>query len=138
MNDNFTLTPAQQFDNICALRDYLKSEVKPANFNMRHFRADNRQFIKYYHNKDDCGTCGCALGWAPFVRELKPIISDYSENETLGVYLNFHIYCKRVFGFNEKHRNWRQLFDCNGITAQNTLQVVVKRFDNYILTTGSN
>lgn len=135
MKNQQTFTEAQQFDNICALRDYLETEVNPANFYMGFYRSDNNQRRNLYFNKNDCGTCGCALGWAPFVRGLETIKSDFITIKESNTKLDFECYCKRVFGIKLRDSAWRNLFSNLGNKDNNNLQGVIKRFDNYILTT---
>lgn len=135
MNDNFTLTTTQQFDNVCALRDYLANNVNPKFFSMTYHRSDCYHKRETYISKDDCGICGDILGWAPFVKGLEPIKSDFLTTKSQIHSLDFVRYGERVFGLYWKSAEWDKLFNYTGIVKDNTLQGFIKRFDNYILTT---
>jgi len=92
-------------DNLVKLAKYILSEVSDEQFNMKHFRSDEGDSLKKFYSPNDCGTVGCALGWAPFVKGLEVVDSDIYKNGAL----DFEIYSKRVFG-TERVSNWQFLF----------------------------
>ena len=77
--------------NLRTLAAFIDKEVTQKQLNMRHFRSDEEgRYMEFKSNKD-CGTCGCALGWAPFVIPTLPAdFNMYSE-------LDFSRYGSRVF-----------------------------------------
>ena len=83
-------------DNLTKLADYLENVITDDQFDIENFRSDSFNNIIEFKNINDCGTIGCALGWAPFVNGLEAFESDYIiilGNRTLG----FHNYSKRIF-----------------------------------------
>ena len=81
--------------NLRQLADFIEQDVPDKKLNMRHFRSNKSGFRKDFVSVADCGTCGCALGWAPFVwpaLESEMRFADDDERE-----LQFERYARRVF-----------------------------------------
>jgi len=81
--------------NLVKLAKFILSDVSDEQFNMKYFRSDVGDSLKKFKSKEDCGTVGCALGWAPFVEGLEVIESDFDERN----HIIFELYSKRVFGY---------------------------------------
>lgn len=89
--------------NLTKLADYIEQHVRQDQLNMRLFRStgslsEGRHVNFKAHN--DCGTSGCALGWAPFVEGLEPVESEFNRanlNHGVPAYLEFMRYSARVF-----------------------------------------
>lgn len=82
-------------ENMLLLAEYLETSVKVRHFNMAVFR--NSQFFSV----NECGTSGCALGWAPLVPGLEAIDSDFYCYDGTGVKvrgsLSWDEYGARIF-----------------------------------------
>jgi len=91
-------------------------------FNMRSFRR-NVGSVCDFVSKDDCGTVGCALGWAPVsgISSLDTSPKDFTKTSVTFPYhkgttsLDFDKYCTRVFGIShdcgEQSVYWAWCFD---------------------------
>ncbi len=91
-------------NNLIKLANYIEMNVPQEKLDMSSFRA------KFFINKHDCGTSGCALGWAPFVEGLEPVESDF-DGPYVG--LDFWQYSERVFPALGSHMSadWEEVFD---------------------------
>lgn len=86
------------------LADYLE-QLKPGQFDYDSLRGGLNEFgvrrdSLPFKSLDNCGTTGCALGWAPFVPDerFKPVEDDYEKDDLTGSrYLSFYDYEGRVF-----------------------------------------
>lgn len=110
--------------NLMKLGEYLWQNIKDEQFGMELFRQHNNENCEFY-SKEDCGTVGCALGWAPFVKGLEPIKSDFS---SFSGKLWFTDYSHRVFG-----DDWRSnpklhfVFDEEWANYDNTVKGACQR-----------
>ena len=52
--------------NLQHLHDWVEANVEEDHFNIKHFRIDENGDSVNFVSKNDCGTVGCLLGWAPF------------------------------------------------------------------------
>ena len=52
--------------NLHKLADYIEQHVAQENLNMKNYRSDDSGQDFTFWSKDECGTVGCALGYAPF------------------------------------------------------------------------
>jgi len=65
-------------DNLVKLAKYILANISNEKFDMRWYRSSDIEPNISFYSKENCGTVGCALGWAPFVPGLEAIGSDYS------------------------------------------------------------
>lgn len=85
----------EEIDNARLLANTLEkvAEEYPLHFNMNAWIESNtpEQHTKHLNGEHpaDCGTAGCALGWAPFALGMKKKMSE-----------NWPEYAERLFGFN--------------------------------------
>lgn len=71
---------------------------------------------------NDCGTVGCALGWAPFVDGLEPIESEYGLRD-----LDWRTYSERITGFSTESDEWYWCFSDEWQYVDNTPKGAAKR-----------
>lgn len=86
-------------ENLAKLADYIEKDVTQEMFDMEHYRSNSGSPCEYI-DEDNCGTVGCALGWAPFVKGLGVVDSDFRFSWTDDGYvaaLSFGNYVDRVF-----------------------------------------
>ena len=96
-------------DNLTKLADYLEKVITDKQFDISSYRRDSFNDVIEFKNINDCGTIGCALGWAPFVNGLEVVESDYIsilENRTLG----FNRYSERIFNLSTSDDKYDFLF----------------------------
>ena len=62
------------YENLKLLRDWHANNNVP--FSMEFYRSSNGKSCDFY-SLEDCGTCGCALGCAPFIPGLQVIPEDF-------------------------------------------------------------
>ena len=79
-------------NNLRKLADYIEQHVPQEKLNMRYFRSDKTGGTEF-KTPQDCGTSGCALGWAPFVEGLAPLEEEFDYDHDLA----FQDYGRRVF-----------------------------------------
>lgn len=91
-------------DNLIKLANYIEMNVPQEKLDMRYCRE------RAFKSLNDCGTSGCALGWAPFVEGLEPIEEDCNR---VSRCLNFWQYSQRVFPAlgNNMSSSWEEVFD---------------------------
>jgi len=82
--------------NLVKLSKYIFEMIADEKFNLKNFRSICDVASCNFKSKEDCGTVGCALGWAPFVKGLEFVESDFCRT---GI-LNFYKYSNRVFEIN--------------------------------------
>lgn len=92
-------------ENLLKLADYLE-KVPSDKFEMLHFRRNEGGDSIPYISKSDCGTVGCAVGWAPFVKGLEPIKTDFLTTARLS----FYKYGHRVFRLLGSSDRWDWCF----------------------------
>jgi hypothetical protein len=98
-------------------------------FDMHHYRSDKDEYAKKYYNKDDCGSIGCLLGYAP---ECLPAIEADYFADCLGVKsLQFSRYGERIFPeLNQGELNF--LFSSDWANHDNTLQGAINRITHFL------
>ena len=123
--------------NLKLLRDHIRDKVTDEQFDMHKYRTDENRNIILFRSKDDCGTIGCALGWAPFVKGLEPIEEDFYNGN-----LDFNIYSERIFpaietdDYDDKYYiAWAFIFNAEWKDYDNTREGFVKRV-NYLIKKG--
>lgn len=92
---------ARHLYNLAMLADFLQKEVTDKQFNIKNFRMKNSKILTPFKSLNDCGSIGCALGWAPFV--IKPAESTYEVfydyfDHTVTTKLSFESYSEEAFG----------------------------------------
>ena len=125
--------------NLRLLRDYIDTQVTDEQFDMKYFRTNDKKNkgLEYY-SKDNCGTVGCALGWAPLVKGLEPVDSDFDYIiDVEQSSLDFHEYSYRVFPelmASQAYNcySWQFVFSTEWNDVDNTRQGFIKRV-NYLL-----
>lgn len=83
-------------DNLGRLADYIEMNVGQAQLDMKRYRSAP------FNSLDDCGSVGCALGWAPFTPGLELLDSEFGEFDGRGV-VNWHKYFERIFPVQRQH-----------------------------------
>jgi len=121
-------------ENLVKLAKFILENIKDEQFNMSSFRLNKYYNSVRFKSKEDCGTIGCALGWAPFVEGLEVVKSDYYKGEPM--YLDFDLYSKRVFG-TAFGIFWEFLFSLGWHEIDNTREGFVRRFV-YLIEVGDN
>ena len=127
-------TPSQ-LRALSDLADFLVG-VPQEKFNMAEYRMDAEGDTIYWRNENDCGTSGCALGWAPHVPGLEPVESDFDADTRWGDCLRFKRYCKRVFGLVEDGHScnhWEWCFSGRWAAYDNTPIGAARRIRFYVL-----
>ena len=86
-------------------------------FDMQDYRSDgvcSHDFV----SETDCGTVGCALGWAPVtgIKALAALEEDYSNPRELS----FRWYCDRVFELKTSSEYWDWCFAEEWVEEDNT------------------
>ena len=81
-------------ENLRKLADYIEQQVPQDKLDMSGYRKDSEGEEAYFFSKHNCGTSGCALGWAPFVEGLEPEEQDYYTGERD---LSWEAYGDRIF-----------------------------------------
>lgn len=97
-------------ENLAKLAAYLERKVPQKNFDMAVYRGIKRKGKiepELFKGEDDCGTVGCVLGWAPLVKGLAPIPTEYDRDDSA---LRFADYCERVFVVRPHSFVWGWLF----------------------------
>jgi hypothetical protein len=120
-------------DNLLKLAAFLKV-LPQEEFHMHHFRQTIASVCngtnKYtdFFSIDNCGSVGCAMGWAPFVQGLETEVADFSDCASVTLSdissvektLDFNSYCKRIFGFESDHVVWDWCFASDWEDVDNT------------------
>ena len=107
--------------NLRLLQAHIKDKVTDKQFNMISYRNST------FYSKDNCGTVGCAMGWAPFVKGLETLESDFHADGSL----NYGIYHNRIFKADTDDL-WSFLFCPDWSKHDNTREGFVKRVDYLI------
>ena len=115
-------------ERLMLLKEFLK-KVDPKKFNMDTFRSSDDKFEKDYISKTNCGTVGCALGWAPFIAGLEPIEEDFGPES-----LDWERYSGRIFPDMTGLGSWEWLFDCIWSKFQPTPMDAVWRIEKLLNT----
>ena len=113
-------------ERLMLLKEFLK-KVDPKKFNMDTFRSSDDKFEKDYISKTNCGTVGCALGWAPFIAGLEPIREDFGPES-----LDWERYSGRIFPDMTGLGSWEWLFDCMWSKFQPTPNDAVWRIEKLL------
>lgn len=114
--------------NLLKLADFLEG-VEPEKFDMRNYRAASRKDTAGvpYNGRDNCGTVGCALGWAPFAINKEP----ESDNESVF----WDKYSRVHFGLEEESAEWSWCFSPTWCAWDNSPEGASKRI-RYMLKEG--
>jgi len=117
-------------DNLVKLAKYILEEVTDEQFDMIAFRSNHigTGVVNCdFKSKNDCGTIGCALGWAPFTKGLEVVEDDFIESYITDYeHLSFHNYSKRIFG--SYHGDiWDFIFSGDWYVVDNSREGFVKR-----------
>lgn len=120
-------------DNLQKLTDWLKENEDKIKFDMRDFRQKEIEGFKIGVTTDflsigECGTVGCALGWAPFVPGLEVAEQDF-DYSPLNTRLDFSKYAVRVLDVDDNHPGglWNFLFGPRWTLYNNTLKGFISR-----------
>lgn len=134
-------------ENLSKLAKYLKYKVKASQFDMEVFRGfknrNNPEAVLRatdFQSVSNCGTHGCALGWAPFCIPTKA--SDYDQvppniyQRHYTTRLDFHRYSDRIFKLSQ--RQWTYLFGSAwGLDPKSkTKTAAVKRIETLVKSEG--
>ena len=133
-------------DNLIKLADYILNNVSDKHFNMESYRSDANGVITAFISFGNCGTIGCALGWAPFalteaesgVRAVlrKEFSDTYITTRTISGsrYLDFVKVSLELFGIPVNSLAWEYLFsdDWANCEVGGTRQAFVERVAVYL------
>ena len=94
------------------------------------YRQTKKSHVVKFISLSDCGSVGCGLGWAPFVKGLEPIEErDYhprtSGDDVFGGHLNFEAYSTRLFKLTDAE--WDFLFTNEWSEFDDTVEGAVDR-----------
>jgi len=82
-----------------------------------------------FYDKNNCGTVGCVLGWAPMIKGLEYKLKDFGKYYQNSNELSFNAYCERVFNIDSNSNLWDFLFDGDWTDYDNTPEGAVARMD---------
>ena len=85
--------------------NYSEGDVFPLGSYEEYSFRDN--YEKGETEKAICGTCACALGWAPLLFPVKE--RHFGDS---GMF-NYDMFCKEYFGIEEADEEWDYLFNVN-------------------------
>jgi len=83
--------PEEVLERFQKIVDWVKENVAPEDFDMLYFRARKRDDVVLegstlklivdapFVNKENCGSVGCLLGWAPFIEGLEPPLDCFKQ-----------------------------------------------------------
>lgn len=114
-------------ENLRKLSTFLKT-VPQEKFDMEWFRIDGEGSCNFI-SRHNCGTSGCALGWAPLVPGLEDVREDYYSTLNTPAVLKFYRYCKRVFNLDNNNEIWLYLFSDSWTNFDNTPIGAANRID---------
>lgn len=128
------MTTNTHHENFEKLRDFLLTNDVP--FDMFSYRSqldwdtpmDWPTKDDFEKGKLDCGTAGCAIGWAPFV--VKPDNACYEFGNDRE--LSYEAYCLKHFGVAWSDREFEWLFGSRWQAIDNTRQGAAYRIDLFL------
>jgi hypothetical protein len=91
--------------------------VETKAFDMNHYRSEGSHVCEFV-SETNCGTVGCALGWAPVtgIKALAALEEDYFNPRELS----FRWYCDRVFELKHSSMYWDWCFSDEWADTDNT------------------
>lgn len=104
--------------NLIKLADAVEG-IDPEIFDMSSYRK-NKSNDYLIQRTPDCGTIGCAIGWAPLVPSLEMCKEEEALFRIAHKGTAYAEYCSRVFGVEQGSRKWKYMFDSNWCTYDNT------------------
>ena len=114
--------------NLLKLADFIWHNVTQEVFDMWYYRPGG---IKLDANGkpigSECGTVGCALGWAPFVPGLEILLEKEVLLGSTTDHVLFSKYSYRVFGLDGGSNEWNFLFASDWRELDNTPIGFVRR-----------
>lgn len=126
-----TTMQKKYLDRLSRLADFLENNVKNDQFNIKYYRTDEYGKCTTFYSKHNCGTVGCALGWAPFAFKLNKTYRDFD-----GEYF-FPKISEKFLGINDRE-SWVYLFDSKWFyTPQATRKATIKRIRNFVNNNGN-
>lgn len=86
--------------NLLALADFLETKVRDDQFHLSNYRANQHGLAVAFRSLEDCGTVGCALGWAPFVNDEMSVKPRHFSTSLPGLpaFVDWEKYSEEVFG----------------------------------------
>lgn len=116
---------AQQEINLRLLANWLLDNAehleKEGAFSMDMYRQDRvntRRHDVRFKSTTDCGSVGCALGWAPLTAH--KALAHIDEDFIGETGLDFELYCDRVFGLGYTDYAWNFMFSEGWVYYDNT------------------
>lgn len=145
-------------DNLIKLADYILNKVTDKHFNMENYRSSVGKItnsrgeqvptldVVTFYSFGNCGTIGCALGWAPFaLTEAEPGVRAVLRKEFSDTYINARTtsgnryidYAKvslELFGIPVNSLAWEYLFldEWANCEVGGTRQAFVERVTVYL------
>lgn len=143
--------------NLIKLADYILNNVTDKHFNMENYRSSVRKItnsrgeqvptleLVSFYSFGNCGTTGCALGWAPFaLTEAEPDVRAVLRKEFFDTFIggkyggsgcvNFKILSLELFGIPWGSLAWEYLFEAEWADYGNegTREAFVERVAVYL------
>lgn len=121
-------------ENLTKLADFVEENISQENFDMFVYRRDRTNGVPTaFFGFNDCGTVGCLLGWAPFVKGLEPKDShfEFSSHHNKD-FLDFETYSEDFFGLETYSDEWVCLFSGDWKMVDNTVTGAVKRIRDFV------
>lgn len=134
------------FENLNKLADFLET-LPEEKFDLSQYRKDKKDDVyeAEFKSMTDCGTVGCAIGWAPFIEGLEPKEEEFKHAwhaPEIGKVLDYAGYSERVFGATFSHltydpdseamnfmfsAKWTRYFDFDSDPLENTPKATADR-----------
>jgi len=99
-------------ENLLILADGLE-DIELIHFDMVEYRDGE---IEMHLPNNDCGSIGCALGWAPKIKGLEAIDIDVDSDKDFS----FSKYCDRVLELPNESEEWDWCFSADWTDIDNT------------------
>ena len=100
-------------ENLLKLAKFLET-LPQEKFDIGKYRKCKGGYLAPFRDVDNCGSIGCSIGWAPFVKGLEPVSDDWNNDGTLS----FGAYSRRIF--NITHDEWSWCFSSEWKPVDNT------------------
>ena len=97
--------------NLRKLADHIEANVDQSDLYMPYFRSDLEREHLEFISINNCGSCGCALGHAPFVDGLHVIANDFDKLSGVLVWREFSMRVFPLLGCLITSNDWDDVFD---------------------------
>ena len=110
--------------------------VTQETFDMEYYRSDEHgDSIVGFYSYENCGTVGCLMGWAPFIKGFEPCL--YYDDPFQIMHLDFMSYVYKIFNFdlitNQEYSHvYKFLFSSEWKDFDNTPEGALARLDVFL------